>query len=77
MMGERRVAQKALFYEFSLEEHVPADHLLRSIESRRFPDETRTDDDVRIADVPGHLVAQAIQDSKAGQDCPPVSAVFH
>jgi transposase len=36
MMGERRVAQGALFYEFSLEEHVPADHLLRSIE--RFVD---------------------------------------
>jgi transposase len=32
MMGERRVAQGALFYEFSLEEHVPADHLLRSID---------------------------------------------
>ena len=36
MMGERRVAQGALFYEFSLEGHVPADHLLRSIE--RFVD---------------------------------------
>ena len=23
MMGERRVAQEALFYEFSLERHVP------------------------------------------------------
>ena len=32
MMGERRVAQEALFYEFSLERHVPADHLLRSID---------------------------------------------
>jgi transposase len=32
MMGERRVAQGALFYEFSLEEHVPAGHLLRSID---------------------------------------------
>ena len=31
MMGERRVAQEALFYEFSLERHVPADHLLRAI----------------------------------------------
>ena len=30
MMGERR-AQEALFYEFSLEQHMPADHLLRSI----------------------------------------------
>jgi transposase len=36
MMGERRVAQDALFYEFSLERHVPADHLLRKID--RFVD---------------------------------------
>ena len=36
MMGERRVAQEALFYEFSLERHVPADHLLRAID--RFVD---------------------------------------
>jgi transposase len=35
MMGEAR-AQEALFYEFSLEQHVPADHLLRSID--RFVD---------------------------------------
>jgi hypothetical protein len=28
MMGERTVMQEALFYEFSLERHVPADHLL-------------------------------------------------
>src|SRR6202140_417425 len=35
MMGEGRV-QEALFYEFSLERHVPADHLLRSID--RFVD---------------------------------------
>jgi hypothetical protein len=32
MMGERRVAQESLFYEFSLERHVPADHLLRAID---------------------------------------------
>jgi hypothetical protein len=31
MMGEREVRQEALFYDFSLEEHVPADHLLRAI----------------------------------------------
>jgi Transposase domain (DUF772) len=35
-MGERRVGQDALFYEFSLERHVPADHMLRSID--RFVD---------------------------------------
>jgi transposase len=38
MMGERRVAQDSLFYEFSLEGHVPAGHLLRSID--RFVDLT-------------------------------------
>jgi len=32
MMGERRVDQSALFYEFSLERYVPADHLLRAID---------------------------------------------
>ena len=32
MMGERMVAQEALFYGFSLDRHVPADHLLRSID---------------------------------------------
>src|ERR687898_1855068 len=36
MMGERQVAQSALFYEFSLEKHVPADHMLRAID--RFVD---------------------------------------
>ena len=36
MMGHQRVDQAALFYEFSLERHVPADHLLRSID--RFVD---------------------------------------
>jgi hypothetical protein len=34
MMGHRQVEQAALFYEFSLEQHIPPDHLLRSI--RRF-----------------------------------------
>lgn len=32
MMGPRQEAQPALFYEFSLKAHVPADHLLRSID---------------------------------------------
>jgi hypothetical protein len=36
MMGHRQVEQAALFYEFSLEKHVPGDHLLRSID--RFVD---------------------------------------
>ncbi len=38
MMGERTTEQPALFYGFSLERHVPADHLLRSID--RFVDLT-------------------------------------
>ncbi|ASM72021.1 MAG: IS1182 family transposase [Roseibium album] len=32
MLGPRQEAQAALFYEFSLEDHVPQDHLLRSID---------------------------------------------
>ena len=32
MMGARQVDQAALFYEFSLDRHVPAGHLLRSID---------------------------------------------
>ena len=36
MMGPKQEAQAVLFYEFSLEDHVPQDHLLRSID--RFVD---------------------------------------
>ena len=36
MMGERTVMEEPLFYSFSVERHVPADHLLRSID--RFVD---------------------------------------
>jgi hypothetical protein len=36
MMGERRIDQAALFYQFSPERHVPADHMLRAID--RFVD---------------------------------------
>ena len=32
MMGPQQEAQPALFYEFSLEDHVPQNHLLRSID---------------------------------------------
>jgi transposase len=32
MMGHRQVEQAALFYEFSLDEHITADHLVRSID---------------------------------------------
>ena len=44
MMGPRQVDQAALFYEFSLERHVPAGHLLRAID--RFVD---------LSDVRSHL----------------------
>jgi hypothetical protein len=42
MMGERRVMQEALFYGFSLERHIPDNHLLCKID--RFVDlsEVRT-----------------------------------
>ncbi len=36
MLGPGQEAQAALFYEFSLEDHVPQDRLLRSID--RFVD---------------------------------------
>jgi transposase len=36
MMGDRQIDQAVLFYEFSLERHVPADHMLRAID--RFVD---------------------------------------
>ena len=36
MMGHQQVEQAALFDEFSLERHIPADHLLRSVD--RFVD---------------------------------------
>ena len=36
MMGERMVAEEALFYSFNLERHVPTDHLLRRVD--RFVD---------------------------------------
>ncbi|WIA58817.1 hypothetical protein N6H05_04720 [Sphingobium sp. WTD-1] len=36
MMGDRTVMQEALFYSFSLEDHVPQSHLLRAVD--RFVD---------------------------------------
>ena len=32
MMGPRQEAQSALFYDFSIEDHVPCDHVLRAID---------------------------------------------
>ena len=45
MMGPRQVDQAPLFYEFSLERHVPSAHLLRAID--RFVD---------LSDIRSHLV---------------------
>jgi hypothetical protein len=30
MMGERLMTQESLFYQFRLEDHVPADNILRA-----------------------------------------------
>ena len=32
MMGSKKECQAALFYEFCVEDHVPKDHLLRSVD---------------------------------------------
>lgn len=32
MMGSRQQAQSALCYEFSIESHVPPDHMLRAVD---------------------------------------------
>ena len=48
MMGERRVMQEELFYGFSLERHVPDNHLLRKID--RFVD---------LSELRAHLGARA------------------
>ena len=36
MMGDRLVTQESLFYQFRLEDRIPADHMLRAID--RFVD---------------------------------------
>jgi transposase len=47
MMGERTVAQEALLYSFNIERHVPADHLLRSID--RFVDLSGVREHLRLS----------------------------
>ena len=32
MLGPKQEAQSALFYDFSIEDHVPSDHVLRAID---------------------------------------------
>ena len=55
MMGERVEMQDRLFYEFRLEEHVPAGHLLRVID--RFVD---------LSDLRRHLAGRAKCKTSAG-----------
>lgn len=43
MMGHQQVEQAALFHEFSLEKHIPADPLLRSVDSFADLQEIRRD----------------------------------
>jgi hypothetical protein len=38
MMGQRSANRERLFYSFNLDEHVPADHLLRAIDASRLHD---------------------------------------
>ncbi|MBL1437485.1 MAG: hypothetical protein COB08_014945 [Rhodobacteraceae bacterium] len=33
MLGLKQEAQRAFFYDFSIEDHVPLDHVLRAIDS--------------------------------------------
>lgn len=54
MLGPKQEAQAALFYELSLENHVPQDHLLRSIDPLPRPGRQARRQMPRIeADVPG------------------------
>ena len=48
MMGPKQEAQAALFYEFSLEDHVPKDHLLRPIDRFVDLDSIRTHQAARV-----------------------------
>ena len=60
-MGGRRVMQEALFYGFSLERHVPSDHLLRKID--RFVD---------LSEVRAHLgpyYSDRSEERRVGKEC--------
>lgn len=77
MMGPRQEAQPALFYEFSFEDHVPQDHLLRSID--QFVDLSGTrrarTADMLSAEEESHLV-RTWQDHGEGVDKTWGSLVF-
>ncbi len=57
MMGPRQEARAALFYAFSLEEHIPQDHLLRPID--RFVD---------LSSIHAHLVDFQSQTGRSSVD---------
>jgi hypothetical protein len=50
MMGDRQVDRGALFYKFSIDRHVPAEHMVRALD--RFVD---------LADIRAHLTPTAPQ----------------
>jgi hypothetical protein len=67
MMGSRQVEQGALFYNFSIDAHVPADHLLRSID--RFVDLSELRPSRRSTarwDNPGGLISLREQANELG-----------
>ena len=49
MMGPRQEAQAALFYEFSLEDHGPHNHLVRSLDRL-----------VDLSSIRGHCLTSAL-----------------
>ena len=59
MMGHRQVEQAALFYEFSLERHVPPDHLLRSIDMFVVLGDLRRELAAFYSMMAGHLLIQS------------------
>lgn len=56
MLGCRQEAQPALFYEFSLEDDFPQDHLLRSIDPFAYLSSIRA----RLASFYSHTVRPSI-----------------
>ncbi|MEM6497333.1 MAG: hypothetical protein AAF709_11455 [Pseudomonadota bacterium] len=42
MTGPRQVAQRSLFYEFSIQDHVPSDRVLRKIDQHLHHSDVRS-----------------------------------
>ena len=57
MMGDRLVTQESLFYRFRLDDHIPADHMLRAID--RFVDPEEFAGYEAIARAKGFLMVSA------------------